>query len=433
MHVSVDSDRRVGELIGAARLADLNGQRGDWDRLLRQAEALMPRHPLVISEAALRPMYANDPARAAKILEQIAATYPSCPSAWFNLGRARRALNQTEAAIEAFERVLAIDPRDLAAMLMKASVQEQRGENRAAAVTYFAALGLIPPHTSVVPGLQAMVERAKASVEANNRSLEQFLDSKLGSVRARFNDPDTLKRFDASVDILLRKRRICRQQPTFFFFPGLPTVEFYDRKLFPWLATLEKATDDIRSDLLMVLETRGVGSLPAYLPTDKAGTSRRPMWRSYPFWREGTPFPAHMELCPKTMAAIRACPIWDSPGLGPNAMFSILEGGAKIAPHTGPINTRLVLHLPLIVPGCCGFRVGSETREWKPGEAFVFDDTIEHEAWNHGPELRVVLIVDIWSPFLSAAERELVSLLSGSVSQYYAEAGRSPVSTQNFG
>ena len=60
------------------------------------------------------------------------------------------------------------------------------------------------------------------------------------------------------------------------------------------------------------------------------------------------------------------------------------------------------MHLPLIVPPGCGFRVGSETREWVPGKAWVFDDTIEHEAWNLSDVPRGVLIFDIWNPFLTA-------------------------------
>ena len=45
-------------------------------------------------------------------------------------------------------------------------------------------------------------------------------------------------------------------------------------------------------------------------------------------------------------------------------------------------------------------------REWHPGKAFVFDDTIEHEAWNDSDVPRAVLILDIWSPFVSKAERD---------------------------
>ena len=41
----------------------------------------------------------------------------------------------------------------------------------------------------------------------------------------------------------------------------------------------------------------------------------------------------------------------------------------------------------------------------------MFDDTIEHEAWNDSDELRVVLIIDLWQPSLSAEDREAVSAI----------------------
>jgi aspartate beta-hydroxylase len=61
------------------------------------------------------------------------------------------------------------------------------------------------------------------------------------------------------------------------------------------------------------------------------------------------------------------------------------------------------------VPPGCGFRVGDSTREWRVGEAFAFDDTIEHEAWNDSDELRVVFIIDLWQPSLAPQDREAVT------------------------
>ena len=82
-------------------------------------------------------------------------------------------------------------------------------------------------------------------------------------------------------------------------------------------------------------------------------------------------------------------------------------------------NTRLVVHLPLIVPPNCSFRVGNETRPWEYGKAFVFDDSIEHEARNDSDDLRAVLIFDVWNPNLPPVERELVAALVNGVRDYY--------------
>ena len=89
----------------------------------------------------------------------------------------------------------------------------------------------------------------------------------------------------------------------------------------------------------------------------------------------------------------------------PAAMFSVLQPKTRIPPHTGVANFRLVVHLPLIVPGHCGFRVGGETREWRVGNAWVFDDTIEHEAWNDSDQIRIIFICDVWNPRLSVEEQ----------------------------
>ena len=98
-------------------------------------------------------------------------------------------------------------------------------------------------------------------------------------------------------------------------------------------------------------------------------------------------------------------------GRSPNLMFSLLDPKTSIPPHHGIINTRLVLHIPLIVPNDCALRVGDETRTWEPGTAMIFDDTIEHEAWNDSDALRVVLLGDVWRPELDAGEQAAIARL----------------------
>jgi len=150
--------------------------------------------------------------------------------------------------------------------------------------------------------------------------------------------------------------------------------------------------------------------------------SRR--WGVYFLWKAGTPIAEHIARCPRTVKALEAWPRWDVPGYGPTAVFSILDAKSHIPGHTGVHNTRLTVHLPLIVPPGCTFRVGGERRTWELGKALVFDDSIEHEVWNDSDVPRAVLIFDIWSPYLSPAERALVSTLTTGVGEYYGPQTR---------
>ena len=99
----------------------------------------------------------------------------------------------------------------------------------------------------------------------------------------------------------------------------------------------------------------------------------------------------------------------------PNVLFSKLAAGARIPPHHGMLNARLICHLPLVVPSGCGFRVGGETREWEQGKLLIFDDTIEHEAWNQGPLDRIILIFDVWHPDLDQHERRAITSLFNAI------------------
>jgi aspartyl/asparaginyl beta-hydroxylase (cupin superfamily) len=101
-------------------------------------------------------------------------------------------------------------------------------------------------------------------------------------------------------------------------------------------------------------------------------------------------------------------------------MFSILQPHTHIPAHNGVANFRLLCHLPLIVPEGCRFRVGSRHLSWRLGEAFVFDDTIEHEAWNDGDQMRTVMIFDIWHPQLTADERDFITRSLTAVDEFNA-------------
>ena len=50
-------------------------------------------------------------------------------------------------------------------------------------------------------------------------------------------------------------------------------------------------------------------------------------------------------------------------------------------------------------------------RTWKEGKFILFDDSFEHEVWHEGNSLRLVLIVDVWHPELTAREKSTLSAI----------------------
>jgi aspartyl/asparaginyl beta-hydroxylase (cupin superfamily) len=142
-------------------------------------------------------------------------------------------------------------------------------------------------------------------------------------------------------------------------------------------------------------------------------------WSVYPLWHDGARLPEHLARCPRTAAVLERMPMCDVPHYAPGAFFSVLQPHTHLPPHTGTTNTRSIVHLPLVIPEGCRFRVGSQTHPWSKGRAWVFDDTIEHEAWNDSDQVRIILIFDVWNPLLSAAERDLVSALTVGIGRYY--------------
>ena len=127
-----------------------------------------------------------------------------------------------------------------------------------------------------------------------------------------------------------------------------------------------------------------------------------------------------------TVSALADVPFARVKNRSPSVLFSLLRPGAHIPPHTGEVNTRLICHLPLVVPEKCRFRVGNDIRTVAEGRAWVFDDTIEHEAWNDSDRTRVILLFEIWRLELTLEERALVSAMFEAIDEY--GGGQPPVS-----
>jgi aspartate beta-hydroxylase len=157
----------------------------------------------------------------------------------------------------------------------------------------------------------------------------------------------------------------------------------------------------------------------ARLPhTDAHGLFENPAWSAFYLWKHGELVADNAARCPRTVAALRDVPFAAVRNRSPSVIFSLLLPGAHIPPHTGEANTRLVCHLPLLVPEKCHLRVGNETRPVVEGQAWVFDDTIEHEAWNGSDRTRVILLFEVWRPELTDKERTQVRAMFEAIDAY---------------
>jgi aspartyl/asparaginyl beta-hydroxylase (cupin superfamily) len=411
-------------MIQASRAAGAAGRAGEADQLLARVAQLAPAHPAVLNELGLRMLQRGDAARARELFQRATQADPGHPNLWSNLASSLQALNLQQEELDAIERALALEPRHLASLLQKGQLLERTGDPRNAARTYRNALATVPAGVTPPETVAALVEHARACVAADDAALGGAIEAGLAAIREQHGGGQ-YRRVERCIDLLTGRRTRFNPQPTFMYFPEIPAVEFFDRGDFPWLDAIEAATDDIRAELISVLVSDREGlepyiAYPEGTPLNQwkeLNKSRR--WSAYFLWNQSVPQPAHLARCPRTAAMLKGAPQCDVAARGPTAFFSILEAGTRIPPHTGVSNTRLTVHLPLIVPPGCGFRVGSETREWVAGKAWVFDDTIEHEAWNLADVPRAVLIFDIWNPFLSAAERDLIRAATEVVGSYY--------------
>lgn len=342
------------------------------------------------------------------------------------LANACQGLGDPAGRLAAVERLLAVEPRNLRALLIKADLLAAAGDSRSAGSFYIAALRNAPPANQVPADLAPDLHRAQ---EISERYATEYQSYLLDHLRAQgFDARTSSQRFAQSLDIVLGRRKIYLQEPRFYYFPGLPQIQFYDRNLFPWMDEIERATAEIRTELDAIL--REPGAFAPYVQgeanrprKDQAGMLNNPAWSAFFLWKNSEPVAENAARCPKTLAALRNAPLARVPNRSPSILFSLMQAGAHIPPHNGLINTRLICHLPVLVPGPADFRVGNEVRQWTEGKAWAFDDTIEHEAWNRADATRVVLLFDVWRPELSEEERSLVVALFAAID---AHSGTKP-------
>ena len=355
-------------------------------------------------------------ARAA--FEEIVAAGQADASIFLALAYSCRSMEDADAAMRAIDKVLSAEPQNLRALIFKADQLNAAGDTRGASAYYRAAVNSAPPNDSVPADLRDQVLHAKSMCDHYAVQFEKVLMDKLGE--HGLDESASSQRFRQSLDILVGKKARYFQEPRVYFFPELPQIQFFDRNSFPWLDDVEAQTSVIRAELLEILKTDAafepyVKGDPARPTGNQGGMLNNPDWSAFYLWKNGEEVSENVARCPNTMKALAKVPLARVNNRSPSILFSLLRPGARIPPHHGFVNTRLICHLPLIVPPGCFFRVGNDVRQWIEGKAWLFDDTIEHEAWNDSGEVRVILLFEIWRPELTIEERGLISAMFNAI------------------
>ncbi len=344
--------------------------------------------------------------------ESFTGSEPSNAQAWLLLAMACRAGQDHAAEEAAVDRLLGLEPQAVQGLVMKGDCRARAGEERLAVNLYKNALRLAEGRTLS----QAEVAELRRVEEAVRRLDANYAAQLEAQLAARGFGPGARSpRFAQSLEIMAGRSQVYYQEPTGFYFPGLPQTQFFETADFPWVPAIEAATDAVRDELKALL-AGGLEGFRPYIRSEENQPRNHPLldkrdWSALFLCENGQVFDEAIRRCPQTWAAVQKAPQAWIERSSPTAMFSLLRAGARIPAHRGVTNVRLTCHLPLIVPPSCGFRVGNEVRQWEEGKVLVFDDSIEHEAWNEGDEDRVVLIFDIARPEMSAREHEEVAAL----------------------
>jgi aspartate beta-hydroxylase len=418
-----------------------------FDLAERVGEVISVRDPGnedVIGFLVARSLARQDTARALRLGQAAVQSRPASARLHFHLGSALAADGDFAAAALAFRQARERDPTMMVAALWQADQELALGDEQAALRSQMQALniaergGLLTGIQNLAPPVRERVERA---IERVQQARQSHIEAALEPSRKTYGD-NALARIDRGLQRVYGQEAPRPshplQQPTLLWLPDLPDQAWFERDQFPFLKELEQATAVIRDELLGVLDGDDQFSPYVDMPENAPGNTifaalnHSRDWSAYHLYRHGERVEAHCRRCPKTVALMESLPIMRIPDHSPEILFSQLRPKTHIPPHTGVINGRLTVHLPLIVPEDCGaLRAGDEMRPWRVGECLIFDDSFVHEAWNQSEQTRVVLIFDIWHPALTEAERAGLGTAIAALGEFHRRHGGEDVTHES--
>lgn len=412
--------------------AALERQQGDEaEKIYRRVLERAPETSEALNFLGTRAIRFGRSAEAIGWLERAWRADAKDPNVAFNLGLAQLMAEQVVPARDAFRAALDLLPEFFLARLHYARTLELSGQERDAVTQYFAAIqraqrqGRWLNDATTPPLLRDIVKYGMGYAQAQRKRLFEGVLDGIAAKHGR----EALTRAYKCLAMFLGERPTVyadpRQIPKFLYYPDLPATPYFARDLFPWYAMLEDNFEVIRAEMAAVLESgEGIEPFLKFHSAEEVsgylGGSPKARWDAYFFYRHGERYDANCARCPRTAEILDALPtLQHIREHAPEVCFSALPPGSHILPHRGVVNSRLVTHFPLLVPhGDLALRVGGEDHVWQAGRCITFDDTYEHEAWNRTDQLRVVMLLDVWNPYLSAPEREAVTALVETIGDF---------------
>lgn len=405
---------------------DAQGAERSYARILESA----PDNTEALNYLGASALRAGQLAEATRLLDRAVQLDPANSHVAFNLGMAYLAAARALEARDIFARLLQATPHFFVARLHYGRAMELLADEYGALTQYFAAVtraqsqGRWLNDATTPPWLRDLAKHAMTFVHTRRKVL---FEAVLAPLRERHGD-EALRRVMKCLRAYLGELPLQlpdpRQRPKFLYFPDLPASTYFSRDLFPWYPMLEENVDVIRQELLAVLSAdKGLepflGQHSPEAVSQYLGGPGKPTWDAFFFYRHGVRYDENCARCPRTAAVLDALPtLTRIREHAPEVCFSVLAPGTHILPHHGVTNTRLVTHLPLIVPDNCALQVGGEVHVWQEGRCVTFDDTFEHEAWNRSDRTRVVMLLDVWNPHLSAIECDAVTKLVEAIGDF---------------
>jgi aspartate beta-hydroxylase len=359
-------------------LGALQAQRGKFEQsleLLQRALASDSQFAEAHSHIAAVLQHLKRPIEALIHVDQALSIAPELLDARINRAAILHVLGRTKEAIEQFEAIIAEAPQSAAAQGGLATALEAVGREHEAFVHYRNAARIHPQWTKALDrALIAFASRHPAVAQAGMQRLNAFMKAMV----------------------------LNHGNPRMGTYPGLTARPFHDRALFPITQALQAQFSTIRNEIAGLADA-------VFSPELESHLMERGAWDVFMFYERGRKNAENCDRCPTITKIIESHnTLRTQAGI---LYVSKLVPQSHIRAHRGPTNIRIRCHLGIQIPqGDCAIRVRDEVRRWREGECLIFDDSLEHESWNHTDESRIVLIVDVWHPDLTPAE---VAFLEG--------------------